>query len=151
MQLIPLAALLLASSTTQHSRPIDVVVGESIARVKIGMDLWRVTKLLHDLKPEGVRRGADRTGYKSGPLLIIFDESSRVVTISVDLPKSAGLRVKKTDIPAHANLEQIQELVPGCELSSGSGGRVLACSGSAGTMHFYDSFSDPKAVWAMLP
>jgi hypothetical protein len=141
----------LANAQPAHARPIEVVVGESIAKVKLGMELRVVTKVVRDLKPEGVRRGLDRTGYKSGSLLVIFDEAARVISVSVDLPQSAGLRVGKQVIPAHADLDRIKQLLPNCDLSDGSGGRVLECTGKEGTMHFYDSFGNPKAVWAILP
>ena len=155
MNLIPVAAFLLGASanpTIPDIRPIEVVVGESIAKVKIGMDLHSVMKLVRDLAPEGTRRGSDRTAYVSGALRVVVDESSHVVSINVDLPKSPGLRAGKTSIPPQANLEQIQQSMPHCQLSSGSGGRVLECEGGKkGKMHFYDSFSDPSAVWAILP
>jgi hypothetical protein len=108
-------------------------------------------KLIRDLKQEGTRRGADRTGYVSDALSILVDESSRVISINVDLPKSAGLRVGKTIIPPEATLDEISKSLPRCQLSNGSGGRVLECIGGKGKMHFYDSFSNPKAVWAILP
>jgi hypothetical protein len=140
-----------AQPKTSSNRPIEMVIGESIAKIKIGMRHRSVTKLVRDLQPEGIRRGPDRNGYVSGPLLVIVDESSRVVTLSVDLPKSMGLRIGKTTIPSHASLDEIEKLLPGCKLSNGSGGRVLECTGTNGKMHFYDSFSNPKAVWAILP
>ena len=155
MNIIPLAAFCFlsadAAAKIPANHPIDIVAGESIARLKIGMELRRAMKVVPDLKPEGTKRGPDRSGYVSGALLVIVDQSSRVVTISVDLPQSPGLRAGKTIVPPQANLDQIKQLLPGCELSNGSGGRVLECEGSKGKMHFYDSFGDPKAVWAILP
>jgi hypothetical protein len=141
----------LADPKTPSHGPIALVVGESIAKVKLGMELRKVMKMLPDLKPEGTRRGADRTSYVRGALAILVDESSRVISINVDLPKSAGLLVGKTLIPPEATLDEISKSLPRCELSNGSGGRVLECQGNKGKMHFYDSFSNAKAVWAILP
>jgi hypothetical protein len=140
-----------AWSKTPDNRPLEVVVGESIAKVKLGMSFDSVAKLLQDLRPEGKRRAPDRIGFVSGALLLIVDETSHVVTLSVDLPKSPGLRIGRTVIPPDATIEEIAELLPWCDLSTGTGGRVVECQGPAGKMHFYDSVSDAKALWAIVP
>ena len=130
--------------------PVPVVIGESIAAVRLGMPLADVQGLGFKLSPEGVDR-ADGHGWVSGPLLFIVDEKEKVFTVSLDLRKSNGAKVGKSVIPAAASLDAIAKLLPGCTLSNGSGGRALACTNAAGRVtNFYDSFMG-NDLWVIMP
>lgn len=106
--------------------PIPVEPGQSIAGVRIGMTRAEVGRL-HKLTPEGMER-AQRTGYVSGPLLFLFDTNDVVVLVSVELQKTAGLRIGKLKVPSRISAADFAKLVPSCTLSRGSGGHAIHCS-----------------------
>jgi len=127
-----------------------VVVGDSIAGVRLGMTLSEVRKLGIELVPEGIDREIG-VGWMAGPLLVIFDDKERAMTVSLDLRRSAGAKIGKIVIPALTKLDDIAKLIPGCTLSMGSGGRALACKNEAGKVtNFYDSYGSNE-LWVIMP
>lgn len=127
-----LSMLLMLSFT---AAPISVEPGKSIAGVRVGMPRAEVAKL-HTLTPEGIER-AERTGYVSGPLLFLFDSKDVVVLVSVELQKSAGLKIGKLKVPSHISAEDFVKKVPNCTMSKGSGGNAVHCTDG---LDAYDSY-----------
>ncbi len=128
--------------------PLPLVFAESIAGLKPGMTRAQVLKLGHRLEPEGIDR-AERTGFFSGPMLLLFDAHDTLVLISVDLHKSAGLQFGKKHLPPRATLQQLSEILPGCKLERGSGGNALSCADAQGRLlNAYDDFG--AQVWVQL-
>jgi hypothetical protein len=107
--------------------PIDVIPGESIAHITLGMKRADVETLGIHLTPETTPR-VDRKGWLAGPLLVLVDPADRVVLVSVELRASRGLRVAGRAVPNTATLAQIASLVPGCTRGSGSGGDFVAAT-----------------------
>jgi hypothetical protein len=119
--------------------PIDVIPGESIAHITLGMKRADVETLGIHLTPETTPR-VDRKGWLAGPLLVLVDPADRVVLVSVELRASRGLRVAGRAVPNTATLAQIASLVPGCTRGSGSGGDFVDCRGASGKLtHFWGS------------
>ena len=137
-----LTALLVLS---MNAAPIPVELGKSIAGIRIGMTRDEVSKL-HRLKPEGIER-AERTGYVSGPLLILFTPQDKVALVSVELQKTAGLRVGKVAIPAKISAADFAKKLPKCTVSDGSGGHAVHCEEG---LDAYDSYGDTFISWVHL-
>ena len=130
-------------------RPVQIIVAKSIAGVKPGMSMQAVKKVLGPLEPEGVER-ANRTGFISGPILVLFDGQDEVVLVSVELRKSPGLKVGKSVIQPTASLEEIKRAIPGCTAAKGSGGNTVTCKDAeGGTLSIHDSLNSPE-VWFQL-
>lgn len=136
-------SLLMAVSMT--AAPIAVEPGKSIAGVSIGMTRADVEKL-HKLKPEGVER-AERVGYLSGPLLFLFTPQDKVALVSLELQRSAGIRVGKTVIPAKISAADFAKKLPDCTLSDGSGGHAVHCEAG---LDAYDTYGSKYLIWVHL-
>lgn len=131
-------------------KPTHVVLGESIASVRLGMSLAKVRSLGFAFRPEGVVR-ATGAGWIAGPLLVIVDDQERVMTVSFDLRKSAGVMVGETLISKQATLDEIARALPHCMLEKGSGGRALVCKSADGRItNFYDSYMG-NDLWVIMP
>lgn len=130
---------------SMNAAPIPVELGKSIAGIRIGMTRAEVSKL-HALKPEGVER-AERTGYVSGPLLVLFTPQDEVALVSVELQKTAGLRVGKVAIPAKITAAEFAKKLPNCTVSDGSGGHAVHCEAG---LDAYDSYGGTFLVWVHL-
>lgn len=128
---------------------IDVVAGESIAGIALGMKRSEVEALGLLLEPEGVER-VERTGWVSGPLLVLVDPSDRVVLVSIELTETRGLNVSGRSVPPSASLAQIAATVDGCTRGKGSGGDIVECRGASGRLvHFYGAHGS-KGVAVVL-
>lgn len=122
---------------SMNAAPIPVEMGKSLAGIRIGMTRAEVSKL-HKLTPEGFER-AERIGYVSGPLLVLFTPEDTVAQVSVDLQKTAGLRVGKVTIPAKISAADFAKKLPNCTVSDGSGGHAVHCEGG---LDAYDNYGE---------
>ncbi|MGV3623871.1 MAG: hypothetical protein ACO1OB_23845 [Archangium sp.] len=136
-------SLLMALSVT--AAPTVVEPGKSIAGVSIGMTRAEVEKL-HTLKPEGVER-AERVGYVSGPLLFLFTPQDKVALVSLELQKTAGIRVGKIVIPAKISAADFAKKLPNCTVSQGSGGQAVHCEPG---LDAYDTSGAKFLSWVHL-
>jgi hypothetical protein len=152
----PLIGLLVfTAAPSRKGRPkvfdavVEIHAGRSIAGMVPGMKRQAIAALGIQLGPEGVDRAA-RTGWISGPLLVLCDNQERVVLVSVELRKSKGLRVDGIEISRRAKLEEIAKALPSCQASVGSGGNALSCRGpDGGELKFYDARGGDE-VWVTI-
>lgn len=130
---------------SMNAAPIPVELGKSIAGIRVGMTRAEVSKLRR-LEPEGIAR-AERTGYVSGPLLILFTPQDTVALVSVELQKTAGLRVGTVKIPPKISAADFAAKLPKCTVSDGSGGHAVHCEAG---LDAYGSYGDTFLVWVHL-
>jgi hypothetical protein len=140
VRLFAFAALCAFTSVAVAAPVIDIEIGKSIEGVTIGMTKSQLEKRGFKLVPENIDR-LERVGFQSGALLFLFDTHDTLVSVSLELQKTGGVRIGKIKIVATATMEDVMKRLPQCVLSQGSGGRSLSCKNKkGGEINMYDSY-----------